>query len=420
MHMRTSLHVLAAVALAVVGAACFGGGSPPERLLQPEHLKYVGAFRLPEDSGGSSWQWGGDALTYHLGGDPKGPDDGHPGSLFGVGHDHQQFVSEISIPKPAASAAKRAEDLPAAATLQPFRDVRGGRFAEYEMYRCGLEYLPPAKGQGPGALFVCWGQHMQEGDLNPTHTRIGLDLAAAKPAGPWRIGEFQSYVLSDYQVAIPDAWASAHTPGMRLATGRYRDGGQGSQGPVLIAYAAPEGDPTPPAGAQLKARPLLLYSPVTEENGHVLKDYHHADEWSACEWLTAGPRAAVIFVGTKGLGKCWYGFANGVVWPDEPPFPPIPAPPNDSRGWWSTQFEGQILFYDPADLAAVAAGKMEPWQPQPYATIRIDSLLYNVKGPQQKYHVRAAAFDRDRGFLYVMEPWADGDKPIVHVWRVTP
>jgi len=40
------------------------------------------------------------------------------------------------------------------------------------------------------------------------------------------------------------------------------------------------------------------------------------------------------------------------------------------------------------------------------------------RSDQQKYHVGAAAFDRERGLLYILEPLADADKPLVHVWRV--
>jgi len=29
-----------------------------------------------------------------------------------------------------------------------------------------------------------------------------------------------------------------------------------------------------------------------------------------------------------------------------------------------------------------------------------------------------AAYDRDKGFLYVLELYADGAKPVVHVWKV--
>jgi hypothetical protein len=79
---------------------------------------------------------------------------------------------------------------------------------------------------------------------------------------------------------------------------------------------------------------------------------------------------------------------------------------------------GQILFYDPADLAAVARGEMETWEPQPYATLDIDQYLYHIQSTQHKYHVGAASFDRQRGLLYVFEPLADQDRPLIHVWKV--
>jgi hypothetical protein len=48
----------------------------------------------------------------------------------------------------------------------------------------------------------------------------------------------------------------------------------------------------------------------------------------------------------------------------------------------------------------------------------IDEYLFNVTGSQQLHHVGAAAVDRERGLLYVMEQFGDGEKPLVHVWRV--
>lgn len=62
-------------------------GGIPTRLLQPADLVYQGAFRLPEDPGGIGWEWGGEALTYYPEGDPHGPADGFPASLFGTGND---------------------------------------------------------------------------------------------------------------------------------------------------------------------------------------------------------------------------------------------------------------------------------------------------------------------------------------------
>ena len=413
--------LFAALVTVVACTTALRGAEPPPQRLQPADLEYAGAFRLPDASGGSSWEWCGEALAYHPGGDPQGPGDGCPGSLFGVGNDPQAWVSEITIPAPVLSRAKKAEELPTARTLQPFRDIRGGAWRDYEMYRCGLAVLPKGPGHTTEKLFFCWGQHMQEDATEATHGWRGLDLSAPQMAGPWRIATFRNYMTCQYLVEIPRTWSDTHTPGMRLATGRFRDGGQGGKGPSLIAFAVPAEDKPPPAGAALDAKPLILYGTVYDENSPAMQDYHASDEWAGGAWLTAGAKAAVIFVGTKGLGeRCWYGFANGVVWPDEAPFPPIPPPPNDDRGWWSSRFVTRMLFYDPADLAAVAKGRKKPHEAQPYATLDLDGNLFTARTPQQKHCVRACAFDRERGLLYVTEFRADGDKSLVHVWRVKP
>jgi len=254
---------------------------------------------------------------------------------------------------------------------------------------------------------------LDEGADTPSHGWAELDLANPQPAGPWRIGEYWNYVTTDYIFAIPQEWADDYTPGMRLATGRYRDGGQGSLGPSLFAYG-PWNEGNPPApGTTLSAVPLLLYGDVYEEGSPEMNGYAHSDHWSGGAWLTVGDKSAVIFVGTKGLGETWYGCADGTVWPEEPPYPPE-CP---ERGWWSEQFTAQIVLYSPADLAAVATGAMEPGEPQPYAVLEIEDVLYNTDFVLLN-HLGAAAFDRERGLLYVLEPLADEDRPLVHVWRV--
>jgi len=66
----------------------------------------------------------------------------------------------------------------------------------------------------------------------------------------------------------------------------------------------------------------------------------------------------------------------------------------------------------------VAKGTMEPYKPQPYATMDIDQYLFHIQSGQQKYHLGAVSFDRSRGYLYIFEPFADGEKPVIHVWKV--
>ncbi|MBN1200942.1 MAG: hypothetical protein JXJ20_03705 [Anaerolineae bacterium] len=393
----------------------------PENRIQPGDLTYLGAFRLPDSPGmpdDVNWTWNGwsSGMAYYPDGDPGGPADGYPGSLFGVGHDWTQYISEITIPAPVISAGKDADDLNTAQTLQPFTNIRDEVFdlgTYWELPRVGLAYLPPHGAQTTGKLYFSWAGHDpgSSEDTGPTHGWSELDLSDPQAAGPWRVGGYVKYVTSDYMFDIPAAWADAYTPGMYLATGRYREGGQGSMGPSLFALGPWNDGNPPPANSTLTAIPLLLYGNVTDGNP-AMTGYQHCANWSGGAWLTTGDKSAVTFIGTRGQGNCWYGCADGT---DEPPWPD-----DCNRGFWADSYVGQILFYDPADLAAVAQGSAPTWEPQPYATLNIDEHLYNVTSPQQQVHLGAAAFDRANGLLYVFEPLADEDKSLVHVWRVQP
>jgi hypothetical protein len=61
---------------------------------------------------------------------------------------------------------------------------------------------------------------------------------------------------------------------------------------------------------------------------------------------------------------------------------------------------------------------MAPHEPQPYAELKLDPYLWHIKSPVQKMHVGDVAFDRERGVLYLVEPFADGDQPIIHVFAI--
>ncbi|MBS3734924.1 MAG: hypothetical protein KGY99_08350 [Phycisphaerae bacterium] len=416
---RTRRIRIAPVLVCLMACTVAGGEAPdvPDGCLSPSDVRYIGAFRLPDGPDEYAWGWSGQALAYRADGDPDGSDDGHPGSLFGTGHDWHQHVSEITIPRPVLSAEKALDDLPTAKTLQPFADIGGPLFEEMEQARVGLACLPAQGEQRAAKLYFCRGPHAHEAQAVPSHGWCALDLSSPKPAGPWKIGDEWTYVTTDYLLPIPEGWAGKHAGGMRLGTGRFRDGGQGSQGPTLLAIAPWKHGNPPERGASLEALTLLRYSSVTDDEQHTLKDYHHSDDWAGAAWLTASDRSAVVFVGTKGKGDCWYGFANGVVWPEEGPWPEVPEYPNDQRGWWSSRFVAEMLFYDPADLAAVAAGEMEPWEPQPYATLDVSDRLFAEHGQRQMRHVGAVACDPARGVLYVIELRGDGDKSLIHAWR---
>jgi len=403
---------------------------PEAVLIQPEDLQYLGFFRLPEPSGGSDWDYSGHGLTFYPGGDPGGEADGFPGSLYGFGHDQQLFVSEITIPAPALTS--NLTQAPRAETIQPFADVTDGIFDIQAMSipRAGLEYLAEPEGR----LHFTFGQHIQ--DFEPSHGWATLDLSHPDSQGAWIFDGYTNYVTNDYLFEIPSPWSEAIAPGPLLASGRAREGLWSGRGPGLFAYSPPDLEDPPAAGATLTGiYPLLLYGEqlpgapdLLSTPDQAVLDYHEADHWWGGAWLTAGDRAAVVFVGTKALGEEWYGFANGVVWEhdcaEQTPAtcPDVPEWPYDNRGFWAEDFQAQMIFYDPADLIAVARGTLKSWEPQPYAVLVLDEILLDPVADPTIYKrdlVGAAAFDRENGYLYMIERLVDEYRSVVHVWKIS-
>ena len=400
-------------------------------------------------------------MTFNPRGDPSGPSDGFPGSLFVTGHDRLPYgelpngsqVAEISIPVPVE--ADSPDGLNQAEFLQGFQDVAAGFFPELgEIPRLGMAYLDtPATG---AKIHLAWGQHLQPDPPVASHAWFDPDLSAPHTQGAWFIGSQSLYSVNGYMFVIPASWADAHTGGRYLATGRFRDGGWSGMGPALFAYRPwidDRGTPAPP-GTRLEETVLLLYGNPQATTGieRCLRGYQHPDEWEGGAWITAeGGRSAVLFSGTRGTGaKYWYGYVNPAG-PDHPCVDealvgefavcrladgsPCPgedlrecAGHPDYRGWWSSRFTAQFILYDPADLARVAAGEMASWEPQPYASLDIDQHLFlnpaGVEqgmlgtGVQRRYRMGDAAYDREHGLLYVLELFADEARPVVHVWRV--
>ena len=439
---------------------------PPEPgRLQPTDLTYLGAFRLPGgDDRPQTFAYGGNAMTFNPDGDPDSQ-DGFPGSLFVMGHDRMPYgdlpdgnqVAELSIPAPVNS--RNLADLPYAGFIQDFHDVAAGIFTELdEIPKAGMQYLNHPE-TGP-KIHLAWGEHLQPPDV-ASHAWFNPNLASPDLQGAWFIGNQDLYSVNGYMFEIPAAWADANAQGRYLGTGRMRDGGQGGMGPTLFAYRPwLTGGDFPISGTHLSETTLLLYenSYNTEEITRSLQGYQHADEWEGGAWLTTSSgKAAVVFAGTKSNGsKYWYGYIH----PDGPQYACVDThvndfptcrmadgsvcPPEDFtgccdetggscvslRGWWTTRYDAQLLLYDPADLARVAAGEMESWEPQPYALVDIDEFLYLSPpewdlqmlgwGDQRRYRIGDVAYDRANGLLYILELYADSARPVVHVWRVEP
>lgn len=432
-------------------------------LVNPSDLVYLGAFRLPgEETPPLTFAYGGNAMTFNPDGD-SASGDAYPGSLFIMGHDRQAWgslpngnqVAEVSIPVPII--ATDPDGLPAAGFLQDFADVTAGYFTGLEeIPKVGMQYLNHPD-TGP-KIHLAWGQHLQPSGA-ASHAWFNPTLTAPDLKGVWFIGDENLYSVNGYLFEIPSAWADAYASGRYLATGRMRDGGQGGMGPALFAYRPwLPGGAAPAAGTHLSDTVLLLYetSDATEDIIRSLNGYQHPDEWEGGALLTTpSGKSAVMFAGTKSNGaKYWYGYRNpagpayACVDVEVSDFPTCrladggTCPAEDfngccdanegtcisQRGWWSTHFDAEIIFYNPADLARVAAGMLSSWEPQPYAVLDIDDYLYFNpagtdlemvgEGEQRRYRIGDVSYDRVNGFLYVLEQFADGAKPVVHVWRV--
>lgn len=435
---------------------------PAGPVILPEAFEYLGAFRLPGgDERPETFAYGGSAMTYRPDGDPDGPSDGFPGSLFITGHPRLPYgelpngdqVAELTIPVPVAS--RDLEGLNRAEFVQAFENVADGQFPGLdEITRVGLLYLDhPATGP---RLHITWGQHLEPDETIATHAWVSPTLGDPRFAGPWILDVAAPYGVNGYLLEIPQDWAEAYAGGNPVGTGRFRDGGWSGMGPTLHAYRpwVDESGTPARAGSTLPVVTLLQYesSERTDTFERALAGYQHPDEWEGAAWLTtARGESAVLFAGTKSAGeKYWYGYVN----PDGADQPCVDqelvgqytvcrqadggACPEsdlrecsghtDYRGWWSTRFEASFLLYDPADLERVASGELATWEPQPYARIRIDDVLYlnpsGVEadmlgtGDQRRFRLGEAAFDRAHGLLYVLELFADGAKPVVHAWRI--
>ncbi|MBM3700846.1 MAG: hypothetical protein FJW68_08070 [Actinobacteria bacterium] len=442
-----------------------GADIPGVDLLSAKDIEYLGAFRLPGEGGRpDTFAYGGSAITFNPNGDPDGENDDFTGSLFVMGHPRLPYgeltdgnkVAEISIPVPIIT--KSIDALNISSFIQEFSDIAEGFYtALNELPRTAMQYFEHPK--NGASIHLAWGQHFQEEPNTqvPSHASFSPELSNPDLQGTWYIGNQLLYSVNNYLLDIPISWADDYLDSFYLATGRFRDGGWSGMGPALFAYSPwiDEKGSLATDGASLKEKTLLLYeNTLNNENiENCLTNYQHPDEWEGAAWITTkSGKSAVLFAGTKGTGdKYWYGFLN----PENPHKPCVeeemlgqftvcrqydssPCPQEDliecanhtsERGWWSSSFSAQFLLYNPSDLTRVAAGQVQPWEPQPYEVITIDPYLFlNPSGieedmlgtgDQRRFRIGDITFDRTNGLLYVLELFADDAKPVVHVWKMS-
>ncbi len=393
-------------------------GTATDRLTEA-NLRYEGAFLLPADEvAESTFAFGGDAAAFNPSGDPSS-DDGFDGSLFVSGHPTRTpSVAEVSIPEPRPHRGTSV-GLPIAELLQPFADITGGRGEEFvggtdvggqdDFRYGGLEVVDgPA---GPRLHWSIWQyQNASRNDV-PGHGHSSIELDTPDPQGPWFLEDYSNLVTPGYVFTVPQPFADDALNGNRFITGFKSDvttSGR-SHGPPFFAYDPPTiGQPN----ERLEAIALGLYGDA--ENA--LADYGRADLTGGAAWVSdsrdsggdAADGAAIVTVGRRGLGDARQGESG----------------PDDcvefQIGIHGGPYEPVVMFYDPADLARVQAGELEPHQLAPYHRWNPADLLI----PTCEWELSSVSFDAENGRLYIVQTEADTSQnqfspvPVVHVFSL--
>lgn len=397
-----------------------------ENVLTQENFVYLGAFRMPDTKiDGHQFGSRGQQLAYRADGDSAGPNDGFPGSLFTVAQEN--LVTEISIPKPVVSATKDPADLPIARLVHPgFVDITEGCRESLDLGNGanmgGLFYMDAQLGQDDPKLY--WSAYRYYNVASEDLAGFGwssADLDSPEAQCLWHLGPFNSEdnvfhvnKTAGYIFDAPQNWADQFLEGKPLIAGLALAPGQhsGSAGPPMFAFAPWEYDNglPPPPNAELEAMPMLWYR---FQEGKMLNDHTNADVWRAGAWLTAGDKHCVLIVGRKGLGEPYYGI------PEKDRCSPY-------KGWHADPYESQFLCYDPEDLIDILNGEIQPWGVQPYLRWSPSELFpaYGQPYPTCQGAINGAVYDRDRQFLYILQPNVDWSRnpyaafAVVHVWRI--
>lgn len=387
-----------------------------EQMVTPGNFEYLGAFRPPlSDQSGQRFSYGGWVATYHTGGDPHGDADGHPGSLFIVGHRHHQLIAEISIPRPVISQHKSLDDLPVADVLQPLSDITSGvrtrisRGSSEPFEFGGLQVV------GNRLHWTLYKYYNVEGHDYLSHGMSTTNLQDPRPQGLWHLGpvnsresRWHSYKHAGYICAVPDDVAIRYLGGRNILSGLQICTGlkYSSQGPALYAYGLPP-DGTP-HGSALNARPILWYS-----MNRPVANHHYADRWTGAAWITVDGKHTVVVAGRKAHGPVYYG----------------PARPGDcyeDKGYHGSTYEAQMLFYAPGNLIAAATrpvADVQPWFRWDSRTHGggLNRFMYKKCGKD----VGGVAYDRTRNMLYLVEVDAGltaenewETLPVIHAFRI--
>lgn len=388
-------------------------------LVQPRHLKYVGAFRFPQTSGADvceSFAYGGIALTFN----PAG--NGGAGSLLATGHNYCSRVAEFTIPELGTAASYT--DLKHARMLQPATQGRMVDSLEGKLTTSGISGGTHNTVNG---LLVYRNQLAISGGNSYTysqpvsHWSRPLDLAVR--------GQVSDAVAVSGDAGYPAARFTAgymcHVPanlqgalGAPALTGWVADSivSASSSGPAAFAF-----DPArlaPAAGGVVPAKTLLFYPVSAPLEESVPGQIQQMWNWTSIPRGCAVPDGTrtVMFVGRHGTGEFQYGVGGENGHTNQTPQVPIYDPSDNSTGEHAWPYRYQVWAYDAADLVKVSKGVLKPYQARPYASWSIDMPYV---GPAGSHSLGGIAYDPKSRRLFIVQGNAGkAGEPLIHAFQV--
>lgn len=405
---------LVATLLAGVTIQSIGQGPDRPRVLpvtDPTHaprlasadLVYLGGFRLPgEEVNGTTFSFGGSPIAYNPAND----------SLF-VGT-RGSSIAEVTIPSPVNSS--QVAELPFARFLQPFRDPTEGHLRDVATEGAYVSGLLVHQGRlyGSGVIYY---DAINAQDL--THFSRSLTLSDASVNGMYRVGDKgRAGLVAGYMAAVPPGWQSAL--GGPAVTGQccIPIVSRTSWGPAAFAWNPGDLGSASPA----RVTPLVYYTgehPTLGSWEGSNETYGGTIEMGGIV-IPPDTRTA-LFVGRNGLGPFCYG--DGTADQARANQPAANGerlcydPTSSSKGQHAFPYRYQFWAYDLNDLAAVKAGKKDPWEVTPYGVWPFD-----VPTPEAAKRIGGVGFDAARRLLYVAQMSADQDgyefRPVIHVFRI--
>lgn len=359
---------------------------------------YLGAFRIPTaDTNGYSWAY------CSIGGMDFDPADGQLYILNGYG------VAKISIPALVSSSNPL--------LLNEATVTQGA--------------IDPGEGQITGDLgtgdwklgnVIVYGSRIYcnvywyfdaGGAQVKTHFRHNKVLATS--------GDYAGLVELDVSPATEAGWVSTvmgrcPTGWQSLLGGPMLTGG----GSIPIITRQPFGHSIysfDPDDVNVAGEPIPATMILGHDDAHSIGGYawgSQNDVWNGTSlWngiTLLDETRNVLICGMHGTGPWYYGNGNGTD-PGGYTDPEFPA-----HGTHAYPYRYQIWVYDAEELAAVKAGTMQPWEPQPVAIWT--PTFPTASGAHQ---IIGQAYDADNGILYLMQGRVhgfDNSFPVVHAYQV--